>query len=93
MVKQFVLVTYDIPKNKRRLKIMKTLEGFGSRVQYSVFECQLKPAQLIEMRKKLYHLAKEEDSVRLYYLSSDDVKRIEIFGNGEVTAEDLFYLH
>ena len=93
MAKQFILVSYDIPKNKRRLKIMKTLEGFGSRVQFSVFECQLKPAQLIELRKRLYRLAKKEDSIRFYYLSADDVKRIEIFGSGEVTAEDLFYLH
>ena len=93
MKKQFVLISYDIPKDKRRLKIMKTLEGFGTRVQYSVFECNLKRAQLIELRKKLYALATEQDSVRIYYISADDLKRTEIFGNGEVTPEDLFYLH
>lgn len=93
MKKQFLLVSYDISQNKRRLKIMKTLEGFGKRVQYSVFECQLKRAQVIELRKKLYALAEKEDSIRLYYLTAEDLKRIEVFGNGEVTPEDLFYLH
>ena len=76
MVTQFILVSYDIPSNKRRLKIMKTLEGFGTRVQYSVFECRLKVAQISELRNRLNGLATEKDSVRLYYLSSDDLKRM-----------------
>ncbi len=90
---QFILISYDISSDKRRLKIMKTLEGFGTRVQYSVFECRLKSAQIVELRRRLEKLASETDSVRLYYLSSDDLKRIEIFGNGEITPESIFYLH
>ena len=38
----YVVVSYDITNDRRRLKVMKTLEGFGERVQYSVFECRLK---------------------------------------------------
>ena len=37
----FYLVSYDIPDTKRRTKLAKTLEDFGDRVQYSVFECIL----------------------------------------------------
>jgi len=36
-----ILVSYDIPNDRRRVKIAKTLEDFGDRVQYSVFECDL----------------------------------------------------
>ncbi|MFE4108590.1 CRISPR-associated endonuclease Cas2, partial [Almyronema epifaneia] len=34
-----VLVVYDIPDDKRRTKLATFLEGYGRRVQYSVFEC------------------------------------------------------
>ena len=35
------LVCYDITSDRVRNKIVKTLEGYGRRVQYSVFECDL----------------------------------------------------
>ncbi len=38
----FVVVAYDIPDDKRRLKVMNTLLDYGgTRVNYSVFECML----------------------------------------------------
>ena len=43
-----VLIVYDIPDNKRRTKLSKFLEGYGRRVQKSVFECFI---SLDEMRK------------------------------------------
>jgi len=39
-----VLVTYDISDNKRRTKLATFLEGYGRRVQKSVFECFLTQA-------------------------------------------------
>jgi len=90
---QFLVVSYDIPSDRRRLKVMKTLEGFGARVQYSVFECRLKPAEIAEMRKRLKRLAGKQDSVRLYFISADDVNRIEVIGSGEVTTERTVFLH
>lgn len=39
------LISYDIAVDKRRTKIAKLLEGFGQRVQYSVFECDLTTKQ------------------------------------------------
>ncbi|MBR8835369.1 MAG: CRISPR-associated endonuclease Cas2 [Stigonema ocellatum SAG 48.90 = DSM 106950] len=35
------VVAYDVPCDKRRKKISDLLEGYGQRVQYSVFECLL----------------------------------------------------
>ena len=59
------LVTYDIPSNKRRKKVSDLLEGYGKRVQYSVFECVLEPKKFTELKQRLRkRINLEEDSVR-----------------------------
>ena len=67
------LVSYDITPNRLRNKVAKTLEGFGKRVQYSVFECDLTEKRYEELYEKLlnhgilirrcenYHNLTEED--------------------------------
>jgi CRISPR-associated protein Cas2 len=92
MTTQFLIVSYDIPSNRRRYKVMKTLEGFGTRVQYSVFECNLKSNQVDDLRKRLWKLIQNEDSVRLYFISADDVKRIERLGDTRTVEERIFIL-
>lgn len=92
-MKQFYLISYDIRDDKRRTKIMKTLEDFGHRVQYSVFECNLESAQITKLKKILLPLVKgSADTIRIYAISADDLKRIEIIGNGKVTRERDFYM-
>ena len=55
--------------DRRRTKVMQTLLDFGRRVQYSVFECDLKAKDLDRLLKKLGRLVdKTEDSVRFYFL-------------------------
>ena len=90
---QFLVVSYDIVSNRRRYKIMKALEGFGRRVQYSVFECLLTPAQIVDLQRKLKKLAGKDDSVRIYFISADDVKRIVLLGGANITADRPFILH
>ncbi len=90
----FLVVSYDIPSNRRRLKIMKTLEGFGTRVQYSVFECNLKPREIDDLRKRLQKLiVDDEDSIRFYFLGAEDVKRIIRMGDPRTVEEKIFILH
>jgi len=89
---QFLIVSYDSPSNRRRYKVMKTLEGFGTRVQYSVFECNLKPKQIDDLRKRLRRLIDREDSVRLYFLGAEDIKRIERLGDERKVEERIFIL-
>jgi len=61
------LICYDSPDQKRRARVAKILEGRGFRVQWSVFECQLTPPLLDELRRDLQaEVDPEEDSVRLY---------------------------
>lgn len=64
-----MIICYDIPDDKRRTKVMKTLAGYGYRVQYSVFECALRPADLTELRARLTKLVEPTaDDVRFYPL-------------------------
>jgi len=92
-MRHFVLVSYDIVSDRRRRKVMQTLEGFGLRVQYSVFECWLAPRQIAVLEKRLRALIDtEEDSIRFYFLQRGDVRRIRVLGVGEVTPERAFYL-
>ena len=59
------VVAYDIPCDKRRKKISDLLEGYGQRVQYSVFECVLTTSQYNELYKRLQKKVKlSEDKMR-----------------------------
>ncbi len=77
-----VLVVYDIPNDKRRNKLATFLEGYGRRVQYSVFECFL---DLAEMRKLHQQVAKRvaesEDNVRFYWITTDALSQVLTIGS------------
>ena len=78
---QLYVVTYDIPCNKRRKKIADLLEGYGQRVQLSVFECCLDKRQYEQLKKRLQQWVKvDEDSVRFYPLSGHTLSQVEIWG-------------
>lgn len=84
----FVLISYDIPNDKRRTKIAKILEDYGDRVQYSVFECELSAKHLARLSKELKAVLNEaEDSIRLYRLCRDCLQKIEAWGQAEPPAE------
>lgn len=91
--KQFLVVSYDIGDDKRRRRVMKQMENFGRRVQYSVFECELRPEQIATLKGRLAPLVKEkEDSIRFYYLPEDAVGRIETMGDDGVVRDPLVYM-
>ena len=60
------VIAYDSPSNKRRRKLAKLLEGYGERLQWSVFECRLQPHQLRRLRQLLACIATADDSVRIW---------------------------
>lgn len=84
-----VLVSYDVSTvekaGRRRLnRIAKTCLDYGQRVQNSVFECLVDPAQWTALRAKLLCLYKpEEDSLRFYFLGKKWEKRVEHHGTKE----------
>lgn len=81
-----IVVTYDVntqtKEGRRRLRLVaKTCEGFGQRVQYSVFECRLTDTQLVRLRLKLSdEIDPGKDSLRIYHLTRDHPRAVETFG-------------
>jgi CRISPR-associated protein Cas2 len=52
-LRQSFLVCYDISNAKRLAQVAKAMKGFGDRVQFSVFECQLTKSDLVRCRAAL----------------------------------------
>lgn len=69
-----ILVTYDVStdtkEGRRRLRrVAKICEGHGQRMQKSVFECTVTPADLEKLKRRLQReVAEDEDSLRIYRL-------------------------
>jgi CRISPR-associated protein Cas2 len=83
-----VLISYDVSienKGQKRLRrVAKTCQNYGQRVQYSVFECVVDPAQWTVLRQKLIdEIDLELDSLRFYFLGSNWKRRIEHVGAKE----------
>ena len=82
------VISYDIPDDKRRKKIADLLEGYGQRVQYSVFECPLNREKYNDFRRRLRKIVKlEEDNVRFYPLSTHTLSQVETWGVGVPVIE------
>lgn len=81
-----VLITYDVNTEtaagrKRLRQIAKQCVNYGQRVQCSVFECLLNPAQCKVLQAKLCSIMDPElDSLRFYYLGDRYEKKIEHLG-------------
>ena len=81
-----VLVTYDVSivtdGGQRRLRnVAKACKDYGQRVQLSVFECEVDPAQWAVLRQRLINeIDPEVDSLRFYFLGSNWRRRIEQIG-------------
>ncbi|NTV15695.1 MAG: CRISPR-associated endonuclease Cas2 [Desulfobulbaceae bacterium] len=82
----FVLISYDVatisPGGERRLRrVAKACKDYGQRVQFSVFECIVEPAQWAALKQRLIdEIEPEEDSLRFYYLGSNWQRRVEHVG-------------
>jgi len=81
-----VLISYDVStmdkSGARRLRrVAGVLKDYGQRVQYSVFECLVDPAQWARLRQKLIdEVDEEQDSLRFYFLGSNWRPRVEHYG-------------
>lgn len=81
-----VLVTYDVRTSEgngaaRLRAVAKACRDHGQRVQYSVFEIEVDPAQWTRLKARLEAIIKPEtDSLRYYYLGANWQRRVEHFG-------------
>jgi CRISPR-associated protein Cas2 len=82
--RQWLVISYDSPNDKRRTKMLKALEGFGKRVQYSVFECEVRPTDVAGLRARLEKLLQQdEDDVRVYPLCENCRAKIAMLGKAK----------
>jgi len=81
-----VLVTYDVQTSEpggagRLRRVARACQDFGQRVQYSVFEIEVDPAQWTMLRARLERVIDpKRDSLRYYYLGSKGRRRVEHVG-------------
>ena len=89
--KRMILVYFDIcgterADHRRRAKVATTLEGYGERVQKSVFECWLTRGEQREMEKRLHRLIKPAvDRFDCHALRATDTRRVVVVGLGAPT--------
>jgi len=94
-----VIVSYDVSTKtaggkKRLRKVAETCLDYGLRVQNSVFECIVDPAQWEILKERLLSLYEEEDdSLRFYFLGANWQNRLEHYGKDKLlNIDDPFIL-
>lgn len=95
----YVLVTYDVASGddggaRRLRRVAKLCVEHGQRVQLSVFECLLEPAQYERLKHDLLDVIDEKhDSLRFYNLGKNWKRRVEHFGaKGSYDPEGLLII-
>ena len=89
-----IIVAYDVstetPEGRRRLRnVAQICKNFGQRVQKSVFECRVTVLQLAQLKELLIkEMDPEEDSIRIYKLSSPREKSVESYGRDSYVDYD-----
>jgi CRISPR-associated protein Cas2 len=86
------IICYDISDNRARYRVVKALQGYGVRIQKSVFECpDLTEQQLLELQEKLEaYIDHGEDSVYYLRICRACVKEIEWSGLGRKAQDEPF---
>lgn len=81
-----ILITYDVntmtKEGARRLRrVADACKDYGQRVQNSVFECELTESQLAILKERIRGVIDTSvDSIRIYHLSKNYEKSIEVMG-------------
>lgn len=79
-MKQWHLVTYDVRDDKRLRRTARILEGYGVRVQYSVFRCRLSARELERLRWELAKVLAPDDDLLVISLCERCVLKIRQTG-------------
>lgn len=90
--RQHVVVAYDIEDDRRRARLARTLEGYGERVQYSVFECDLEERHLVRLIRTLQRLIHPGDAVRIYRMPASQAEVIVLGGKPRVESPSIIII-
>ena len=77
----FCVVAYDIPDDRRRMRMFKLMKGFGVHAQFSLFECDLPERQYRKMLDSIGKLVNgSEDNIKVYALCKGCLKIMVMMG-------------
>lgn len=83
---EFVLVSYDVEDDRRRTRVHRLLSGFGTWIQFSVFECYLTRRQQVELAARLAReIQPAHDHIRIYRFCAACESRVEAIGGAQPT--------
>lgn len=92
MAKNWYLVTYDVREPRRLRRVAKHLEGYGTRIQYSVFRCKLRPREMERLQWELTKILEPEDDLMIIGLCGDCARRIRSrTGKHDWTAKETSF--
>ncbi|MFH1921155.1 MAG: CRISPR-associated endonuclease Cas2 [Planctomycetota bacterium] len=92
MAKKWYLVTYDVRESRRLRRTAKHLEGYGTRIQYSIFRCKLRPREMERLQWELTKILEPEDDLLIIGLCGDCAERIRCrTGKDDWTAEETSF--
>jgi CRISPR-associated protein Cas2 len=80
-MRQTYIVSYDVCDPKRLRRVFKLLRGWGDHLQLSVFQCELNPRELVELRTELCRIIHQGEDQVLFV----DVGPVE--GRGSTSIE------
>lgn len=80
MKTNWYLVTYDVREPRRLRRVARHIEGYGTRIQYSVFRCKLRPRELERMQWELTRILDSEDELLIIGLCSDCASKVRSRG-------------
>ncbi len=83
------IVSYDIANPKRLRNVFKTMKAWGDHLQLSVFECQLRPVDLVRLRAELAEIIHHDQDQVLFV----DLGPTEGRGDRVITALGKPYVH
>jgi CRISPR-associated protein Cas2 len=88
------IICYDIPCNRRRERVAKLLDGYGARVQKSIFEADLDSIMAEHMKTELYdELDLLEDKILIYMLCGACLPKVIRWGpDSDTPCEEIVYI-
>ena len=87
-IRNWYLVAYDIRCPKRWRRIYKLMNGYGTRLQLSVFRCWLSPRDREKLRWQLEEILKPEDDILFVRLSQQCVRDLPQYNRANVWQRD-----
>lgn len=81
-VPQWHMISYDVRDPKRLRRTAKLLEGFGERIQYSLFRVHVGRTKLEKIRWELSEILAEEDELLIIPLCERCARKIDQLSRG-----------